>query len=142
MLNTLARSSSRFEDGEGCRVHNQPQDVCSLSPAKRCTALRLDDCPKSQVKRCDEMARRLRFFTEQVEKAGLTPTVSAPSGKHELDDLESRLEELEKELISMNENTERLDRTYNELVELQVRPAGTACMHYATSDGSSHSGGP
>ncbi|PNW78309.1 hypothetical protein CHLRE_09g402500v5 [Chlamydomonas reinhardtii] len=74
----------------------------------------------NQVKRCDEMARRLRFFTEQVEKAGLTPTVHSASGKHELDDLESRLEELEKELISMNENTERLDRTYNELVELQV----------------------
>ncbi|KAG2486272.1 hypothetical protein HYH03_015096 [Edaphochlamys debaryana] len=75
----------------------------------------------NQVKRCDEMARRLRFFQEQVEKAGLTPTVrTSPSGKHELDDLENRLEELEKELISMNENTERLDRTYNELVELQV----------------------
>lgn len=75
-----------------------------------------------QVKRCDEMARRLRFFQEQVEKAGLTPAVRvAPMGKHELDDLESKLEELEKELVSMNENTERLDRTYNELVELQVR---------------------
>lgn len=83
---------------------------------------KLERRPNSQVKRCDEMARRLRFFTEQVEKAGLTPTVHSASGKHELDDLESRLEELEKELISMNENTERLDRTYNELVELQVRP--------------------
>ncbi|GIL61594.1 hypothetical protein Vafri_16026 [Volvox africanus] len=75
----------------------------------------------NQVKRCDEMARRLRFFQEQVEKAGLTPAVrGAPTDKHELDDLESKLEELEKEVINMNENTERLDRTYNELVELQV----------------------
>ncbi|PNH05344.1 Vacuolar proton ATPase a3 [Tetrabaena socialis] len=75
----------------------------------------------NQVKRCDEMARRLRFFQEQVEKAGLTPTVhAAPTGKHELDHLEGKLEELEKELLSMNDNTERLDRTYNELVELQV----------------------
>ncbi|GFR51127.1 hypothetical protein Agub_g13480 [Astrephomene gubernaculifera] len=75
----------------------------------------------NQVKRCDEMARRLRFFREQIDKAGLAPAVhGTPTGKHELDDLENKLEELEKELISMNDNSERLDRTYNELVELQV----------------------
>jgi V-type H+-transporting ATPase subunit a len=67
------------------------------------------------------MARRLRFFQEQVEKEGLAIAPASSSGhKVELDELESRLEELEKELVLMNENTERLDRTYNELAELQV----------------------
>lgn len=87
----------------------------------------------SQVKRCDEMARRLRFFADQVAKEGITPAAhvtthsSASSGSggahptQELDELESRLEELERELLSLNESTERLDRTYYELVELEVR---------------------
>ncbi|PNW76575.1 hypothetical protein CHLRE_11g467705v5 [Chlamydomonas reinhardtii] len=86
----------------------------------------------NQVKRCDEMARRLRFFADQVAKEGITPAAhvtthsSASSGSggahptQELDELESRLEELERELLSLNESTERLDRTYYELVELEV----------------------
>lgn len=90
----------------------------------------------AQVKRCDEMARRLRFFQEQVDKAGLKVL---PAGefrdKVELDALEGRLEELERDLINMNENSERLDRTYNELNELQVRscmcagPCAGASLH-------------
>ncbi len=76
----------------------------------------------AQVKRCDEMARRLRFFQEQVDKAGLKVLpVGEFRDKVELDALEGRLEELERDLINMNENSERLDRTYNELNELQVR---------------------
>ncbi|KAG2432238.1 hypothetical protein HXX76_009157 [Chlamydomonas incerta] len=80
----------------------------------------------NQVKRCDEMARRLRFFAEQVAKEGLAPAVHAAASSsgstptHELDDLEARLEELERELLALNESTERLDRTYYELMELQV----------------------
>eukprot|EP00198_Chlamydomonas_reinhardtii_P009401 XP_001698738.1 predicted protein [Chlamydomonas reinhardtii] len=86
----------------------------------------------NQVKRCDEMARRLRFFADQVAKEGITPAAhvtthsSASSGSggahptQELDELESRLEELERELLSLNESTERLDRTYYELVELEL----------------------
>lgn len=36
-------------------------------------------CPWLQIKRCDEMARQLRFFTTEVEKAGIlvAPRLSA-----------------------------------------------------------------
>ncbi|KAG2446982.1 hypothetical protein HYH02_008136 [Chlamydomonas schloesseri] len=81
----------------------------------------------NQVKRCDEMARRLRFFSEQVARDGLAPAPHAASGlassstpAHVLDEMEGRLEELERELLGLNESSERLDRTYYELVELQV----------------------
>jgi hypothetical protein len=31
----------------------------------------MGDCMRAQVKRCDEMARKLRFFREQVTKADI-----------------------------------------------------------------------
>mmetsp|Transcript_13609 Transcript_13609/g.33446 ORF Transcript_13609/g.33446 Transcript_13609/m.33446 type:complete len:858 (-) Transcript_13609:923-3496(-) len=75
----------------------------------------------SQVKRCDEMARRLRFFHEQVEKAGLSVKAEAIQTKtYQFDELEAKLEELEKELVETNGNMERLQRSYAELVELQL----------------------
>lgn len=141
----------------------------------------------NQIKRCDEMARQLRFFTSEVEKAGIlvaprlsseqvrctgvddtvavlvlhTPpaeggwcnaahTVAAkvPSsqcrkeayryytlclllniaphthgtsqGALEFDALEARLAQLEVELLELNGNSDRLHRSYNELLELQV----------------------
>lgn len=43
-----------------------------------------------QVKRCDEMARRLRFFHEQVEKAGLVVKARAQEKTYEFDELEVR----------------------------------------------------
>uniref|UniRef100_A0A7S0VDC6 V-type proton ATPase subunit a n=1 Tax=Polytomella parva TaxID=51329 RepID=A0A7S0VDC6_9CHLO len=75
----------------------------------------------NQVKRCDEMARRLRYFKEQVDKAGLSSHIRAPQeGRYALDELEAKLEELEKELQDMNSNTEGLERTFNELSEFQT----------------------
>lgn len=60
-----------------------------------------DWCPMShvvqcwQVKRCGEMARKLRFFREQMLKARISP---APRGSAEdgldLDDLEVKLQNL------------------------------------------------
>lgn len=42
-----------------------------------------------QIKRCGEMARRLRFFKEQMKKAGLSPsTRSMISNDIDLDNLE------------------------------------------------------
>lgn len=74
----------------------------------------------TEVKRCDEMARKLRFFKEQVEKANL-PTSARGSVKDlSLDDLESRLEDLERELMEVNANSDRLQRTAGELIELQL----------------------
>ncbi|KAK9799428.1 hypothetical protein WJX73_009975 [Symbiochloris irregularis] len=75
----------------------------------------------SQVKRCDEMARKLRFFSQQVEKAGLP--VGGRGGidrEYDLDGLEGRLEELETELVELNGNAERLQRSHAELGELSL----------------------
>ena len=42
-----------------------------------------------QIKRCGEMSRKLRFFREQMVKAGLLPsTRSTRSSNVDLDDLE------------------------------------------------------
>lgn len=75
----------------------------------------------NQVKRCDEMARKIRFFHDQVEKAGLTIGIRAlPDKGSDMDELEAKLDELEAEMLEVNGNSERLARSYNELVELQL----------------------
>eukprot|EP00891_Asterochloris_glomerata_P009677 jgi/Astpho2/9677/Aster-03937 len=75
----------------------------------------------NQVKRCDEMARKMRFFHEQVDKAGLlTAMRNVANPPMELDALEARLDELESELLEVNANSERLQRSYSELLELQL----------------------
>ena len=50
---------------------------CSRSPAPRSYA--------NQIKRCDEMARQLRFFTSEVEKAGIlvAPRLSSEQVREE-----------------------------------------------------------
>mmetsp|Transcript_11003 Transcript_11003/g.32964 ORF Transcript_11003/g.32964 Transcript_11003/m.32964 type:complete len:841 (-) Transcript_11003:131-2653(-) len=75
----------------------------------------------SQVKRTDEMARRMRFFTDQVKKEDLV-VGSRLSGEQDLnfDELEVRLEELEGELVELNGNSERLGKSHAELLELQL----------------------
>ena len=46
----------------------------------------------NQVKRCDEMLRQLRFFSDMISKAGLTPIARAGRDKEsELDELEARM---------------------------------------------------
>ncbi|KAL0436859.1 UNVERIFIED_CONTAM: V-type proton ATPase subunit a1 [Sesamum radiatum] len=75
----------------------------------------------NQVKRCAEMSRKLRFFKDQIHKAGLMPSphpVSQPD--IELEELEIRLAEHERELIEMNGNSEKLQQTYNELLEFKM----------------------
>eukprot|EP01111_Echinosteliopsis_oligospora_P019970 TRINITY_DN992_c0_g2_i2.p1 TRINITY_DN992_c0_g2~~TRINITY_DN992_c0_g2_i2.p1 ORF type:complete len:855 (-),score=239.34 TRINITY_DN992_c0_g2_i2:45-2609(-) len=83
----------------------------------------------NEVKRCDEMERKLRFFEEQVRKEkGLTTILrgisvtdanASSSSGISIDELEGRCEDLEKELIQLNTNQQMLDRNYNELIELQ-----------------------
>lgn len=74
-----------------------------------------------QIKRCAELARKLRFFKDQMSKADIIP-----SGKPEtksalnLDDLEVKLGDLEAELVEINANSEKLQRGYNELVEYKL----------------------
>lgn len=75
----------------------------------------------AQIKRCGEMARKLRFFREQMAKAGLsTPAWSSRSDDIDLDSLELRLGELEAELIEMNANHEKLQRGHSELLEYKL----------------------
>ncbi|KAJ6392236.1 hypothetical protein OIU77_026067 [Salix suchowensis] len=74
----------------------------------------------AQIKRSAEMARKLRFFKEQMTKAGLSPTKSLRSSDVDLDRLEVALGELESELIEINSNNEMLQHTYNELSEYKL----------------------
>ncbi|KAG8632384.1 V-type proton ATPase subunit a2 [Manihot esculenta] len=75
----------------------------------------------AQIKRCAEMARKLRFFKEHMTKTGLLPSKrSATSNDIDLDNLEVKLGELEAELIEINSNNEKLERSYNELVEYKL----------------------
>ncbi|ONK61869.1 uncharacterized protein A4U43_C08F34420 [Asparagus officinalis] len=57
------------------------------------------------VKRCGEMSRKLRYFTDQISKAGLTcsalPALQ-PKPEDDLEDLEVQLGEHEAELLEMN----------------------------------------
>lgn len=74
-----------------------------------------------QIKRCGEMARKLRFFREQMVKAGWSPSMrSIRSNDIDLDHLEVKLGELEAELLEINANNEKLQRTYNELLEYKL----------------------
>jgi len=82
----------------------------------------------NEVKRCDEMERKLRFFEEQVRKEkGLTTILrgisvegaASSSSGISIDELEGRCDDLEKELIQLNNNQQMLDRNFNELIELQ-----------------------
>ncbi|KAG2703331.1 hypothetical protein I3760_06G133100 [Carya illinoinensis] len=73
----------------------------------------------AQIKKCGEMARKLRYFKEQMLKAGFCPKKSAQVDIN-LDDLEVRLGELEAELVEINANSEKLQRAHNELVEYKL----------------------
>ncbi|KAL0454145.1 UNVERIFIED_CONTAM: V-type proton ATPase subunit a3 [Sesamum latifolium] len=74
-----------------------------------------------QIKRCGEMARKLRFFRDQMSKAGLaTPARSLPEAVLNLDDLEVKLGDLDAELVEINANGEKLQHSYNELMEYKL----------------------
>ncbi|KAI5656121.1 hypothetical protein M9H77_24914 [Catharanthus roseus] len=94
----------------------------------------------AQIKRCGEMARKLRFIREQMTKAGLTPSSrSTFVTSVNLDDLEVKLGDLEEELLEMNVNSGQLQRSYNELVEykLVLQKAGEF-FHLAQSRATAH----
>ncbi|CAN0906491.1 V-type proton ATPase subunit a3 [Linum grandiflorum] len=73
-----------------------------------------------QIKRCAEMARKLRFFKDHMRKAGLSPSTRSISTDIDLDSLEVKLGELEAELMEINANDEKLQHTYNELLEYKL----------------------
>ena len=91
------------------------------------------------VKRCDELERKLRYFSNEIEKFDLELVsagsidnfVSSPSlvsgtgdgskksGSLLLDSLEGELEQYESQLRELNNYSEKLTTEYNEKVELQ-----------------------
>lgn len=96
----------------------------------------------SYVKRCDELERKLRFFTNEIEKFELdmqsagsvdafirVSTTSVPgaggagaskqSGAQLLEAMEGELEGYESQLRELNNYSEKLTSEYNEKVELQ-----------------------
>ncbi|KAL9296683.1 hypothetical protein ACSQ67_022579 [Phaseolus vulgaris] len=83
--------------------------VCGVVPV---------ECVK--VKRCAEMSRKLRFFKDQINKAGLMSSPSVLQSDIHLEDLEIQLAEHEYELIEMNSNSEKLRKSYNELLEFKI----------------------
>ncbi|KAK6935991.1 V-type ATPase, V0 complex, 116kDa subunit family [Dillenia turbinata] len=75
----------------------------------------------NQVKRCGEMSRKIRFFKDQISKAGVSsPSHPSLQPDIELEELEVQLAEHETELIEMNFNSEKLRQSYNELLEFKI----------------------
>lgn len=80
----------------------------------------------NDVKRCDEMDRRLRFLVDQLRKEEdyidlirEGEMAMGAAAALSLDQLESRLEQEEAELTVANNSANMLERNYNELVELK-----------------------
>ncbi|KAJ3669145.1 hypothetical protein LUZ60_011095 [Juncus effusus] len=75
----------------------------------------------NQVKRCAEMSRKLRFINDQITKSNVTVSALPPIQLDiDLEQLESQLGEHEAELHEMNINGEKLQQSYNELLEFKL----------------------
>lgn len=108
----------------------------------------------NEIKRFDEMQRKVRFFEEQLIKSqadGSAPLVirqiphhqkDTPTSKVLIDELEAKLEEYEKDLLLMNNNQEILDRNYNELIELANVLEKDATFFNESGGFDSHAGRP
>merc|ERR1719412_2231384 len=77
----------------------------------------------NEVRRCDEMERKLRFLEKEIKKddipmldTGDSPEAPQP---REMIDLEATFEKLEHELQEVNQNAEALKRNFLELTELK-----------------------
>ncbi|XP_065053830.1 V-type proton ATPase 116 kDa subunit a 1-like isoform X2 [Rhopilema esculentum] len=77
----------------------------------------------NEVRRCDEMERKLRFLQKEIERAEIpiADTGENPDAPHprEMIDLEAQFEDLENEMKDSNANYEALQRSFLELTELK-----------------------
>ncbi|CAK9875161.1 unnamed protein product [Sphagnum jensenii] len=74
----------------------------------------------NKTKQCADMARKLNFFQDQLVKAQLVPAVRPLTDADEIDfeELEMMVDNLEVELLEINNNSQKLQQTVNELNEL------------------------
>ena len=77
----------------------------------------------NEVRRCDEMERKLRFLEREIRKdeipildTGENPEAPQPK---EMIDMEATFERLENELREVNSNAEALKKNFLELTELK-----------------------
>lgn len=77
----------------------------------------------NEVRRCEEMERKLRFLKKEIEKADIhvSDTGENPEAPHprEMIDLEAQFEQLENEMKDSNANYEALMKSFLELTELK-----------------------
>jgi len=77
----------------------------------------------NEVRRCDEMERKLRFMQKEIEKVDIPmgDVEENPDAPHprEMIDLEAQFEQLETEMKDSNSNYEALQRSFLELSELK-----------------------
>lgn len=92
----------------------------------------------NEVRRCEEMDRKLRFVEKEIKKAnipiidtGENPEVPFP---RDMIDLEATFEKLENELKEINTNQEALKRNFLELAELKHILRGTQQFFDEMSD--------
>lgn len=67
------------------------------------------------------MSRKIRYFQDQITKSGRTAAYRPLRDKDiGVDELEAKLTDLEAELLEINANTDKLQRTHSELIEFQL----------------------
>nr|WCZ58349.1 V-type proton ATPase 116 kDa subunit a [Paratrimastix eleionoma] len=70
------------------------------------------------VRRCDELQRKLRYFIEQIQKCKIETDATVPE-RMDRNDLETKFEEWEREMRQMNTHEEMLHKHRNELIEMR-----------------------